>query len=310
MKNLRKKPLTNLLTMQTRRQFLQTGFFAAAAVAFSGKTLYSQTAEKKAAITLALQTYTLRQLPAENRPISFEEGIKITRAAGIDEVEIAGGNFWSWTNDHKRTVALNAEERKKIQSVLGENGVRAVSLGGSQGSPEDFDFAKELGLQFLQGEPPLEQLVQVSKRAEEYGIRYSLHNHAYPTRYWDYRETLKRVQDCSPALGICPDTGHFIRSGFDPVEVIRACKGRIVSVHLKDLNGTNPGNDPEVRGQLRDVAWGTGEGQAEAVLKELAAQNFVGPVIIEYDHVYSDGNVAEIKKCAEFFRKIAGGTAG
>ena len=282
--------------MTTRRQFLQTGLLATAAAICSGQRLFAQAEQKK--ITLALQTYTLRKF-------NFEELIKKTREAGIDEVEIAGGNTW-WDGERRRSVALNAEERKRLRSILEENGIRAVSLGGSQGAPEDFDFAKEMGLQFLQGEPPVDKLVEVSKRAEEYSIRYSLHNHAKPTKYWDYRETVKRVQDCAPALGICPDTGHFIRSGFDPVEVIRAFKGRMVSVHLKDLDGINPEADPEIQKKLRDVAWGTGKGQTEAVLKELISQRFIGPIIIEYDHIYEDGNVADIKKCAEFFRKIVG----
>lgn len=292
--------------MTTRRQFLQAGLCAAAAT-FSGSALFSQTRAKKAAFTLALQTYTLRNF-------KFDELIKITRLTGIDEVEIAGGNTW-WDGERKRSVALNAEERRRLQTVLEENNVRAVSLGGSPGTSEDFDFAKEFGLQFLQGEPPVDKLVEVSRRAAEYGIRYSLHNHAFDSRYWDYRETLKRVLDCDPALGICPDTGHFIRSGFDPLEVIHACKGRMVSVHLKDLNGVVLLKDVEDleqaerkkrQGGFRDVAWGTGEGQVAAVLKELISQGFKGPVVIEYDHIYPDGNVADVQKCAEFFKKVVG----
>jgi sugar phosphate isomerase/epimerase len=278
---------------------LQTGLIAAAAVVLPNHRLLAEPSAEKRLPTLAMQTYTLRKF-------NFDELIEITRETGFDEVEIAGGNTWSWTNDNRRSVTLNADERKQVRSLLEENGVRAISLGGSQGTPQDFEFAKEFGLQFLQGEPPVEKLVEVSKRAEEYGIRFALHNHAKPTRYWDYQETLKRVQDCSPALGICPDTGHFIRSGFDPLEVVRAFKGRMVSVHLKDLDGTNPESDPEIQQKLRDVAWGTGKGQAEAVLKELMEQNFTGPVILEYDHIYPDGNVADVRKCAECFRKIVG----
>lgn len=277
--------------MTTRRQFLQTGLVAVTAL--SGKGLFAQ---QKASLTLAMQTYTLRKF-------DFEEVLKKTREAGINEIEIAGGNTW-WNGEKKRSVALNAEQRKRLRAVLEENEIRAISLGGSQGTPEDFEFAKEMKLQFLQGEPPVDKLIEVSKRAEEYGIRFSLHNHAKATRYWNYRETLTRVKDCAPALGICPDTGHFIRSGFDPLEVVRAFKGRMVSVHLKDLDGDNPNGDPEIQKKLRDVAWGTGKGQVEAVLKELINQGFAGPIVLEYDHIYEDGNVADVKKCADFFQKV------
>lgn len=278
--------------MTTRRQFLQAGLASVAAL--SGCRLFAQTGQKK--ITLALQTYTLRKF-------DFAELIKKTREAGIDEVEIAGGNTW-WNGESQRSVTLTADERKRLRSVLEEHRIRAVSLGGSRGTPEDFEFAKEMKMDFLQGEPPLDQLVEVSKRAEEYGIRFALHNHAKPTAYWDYRENLKRVRDCTPALGFCPDTGHYIRSGFDPLQVVKDMKGRLVSVHMKDLNGVNPDADPQVK--LQDVAWGTGKGQPEAVLKELMNQGFAGPVIIEYDHIYDDGNVADVKECADFFRKFAG----
>ena len=258
-------------------------------------------------MTLAVQLWTLRKF-------DYLERIRLTKEAGIYEIEISGG-ISKQGEPGKRALALNAEERKEMRKVLADTGVRAISLGGSQGTSEDFDFAKEFGLQFLQGEPPVDKLLEVSKRAEEYGIRYSLHNHAFDSRYWDYRETLKRVQDCSPALGICPDTGHFIRSGFDPLEVVRACKGRMVSVHLKDLNGVvllkdvenlEPAERKKLQGGFRDVAWGTGKGQVEAVLKELMSQGFKGPIIIEYDYLYDDGNVADIKKCAEFFKKVVG----
>jgi len=282
--------------MTTRRQFLQTGLVAATVATFpAGAVLLSQTPEKKAAMTLALQTYTLRRF-------DFDDIIKKTQEIGINEVEIAGGH--SFAGESKRSVTLNAEERKHLRSLLTDHDIRAISLGGCQGTSQEFDFAKEMGLQFLQGEPPLEQLVDVSNQAEEYGVHFALHNHAKPTRYWDYQENLKRVKDCAPALGFCPDIGHYIRSGFDPLQVIRDMKGRMVSVHLKDLDGTNPQADPDVK--LQDVAWGTGKGQAEAILKELMNQGFTGPVIIKYDHIYNDGNVAEVKKCAEFFRKIIG----
>ena len=304
--------------MTTRRQFLQAGLATVAAFALPGKMLLAETSPKRAKFTLALQTWTLRNF-------DFEQAVKITKAAGIDEIEIAGSNNWGWRPEgdgrRGRSVDLNAEERRTLRSILNDNGVRAVSLGGAQGTVQDFEFAKEMGMDFLQGEPRhprqqgepwnhqgrlVELLITVSKRAEEYGMRYAVHNHAYDSIYWDYRQNLEWVKDCSPALGFCPDTGHYIRSGFCPVCVVSAFKERLVSVHMKDLSGTNLRNTEEGRRGLRDVAWGTGYGQVEAILKELTDQEFTGPVIIEYDHIYPDGNVGDVNKNAEFFRKFVG----
>ena len=265
------KPLAILFTMTTRRQFLQTGLLAAATVAFSRPTLFAET--EKPLIRLAIQTWTFRLF-------DLEEAIQKAAQAGINEVEIAGGTTFG--GQQKRTSTFDAGEKKRLKAILEENNVRAISLGGCRGLPGEFEFAKEMGLQFLQGEPPLDTLVEVSRRAEEYGIRFALHNHAKPNPYWDYREILKRLDDCSPAMGFCPDTGHNIRSGLDPLEVIRGLKGRLVSVHLKDLNDVNPEARPEVR--LHDVPWGTGTGQIEAILNELKDQKFTGPMVIEYEH--------------------------
>ena len=281
--------------MTTRRQFLQTGFFAAAAVAFSKPKLFAQTPPTAGpSIRLAVQTWTFRLF-------DLEEAIRKTREAGIDAVEIAGGTTFG--GQQRRSSTFNAGERRRLRAILEEHGVQAVSLGGCRGTPEEFEFAEKMGLQFLQGEPPFDTLVEVSKRAEEYGIRFSLHNHPKPSSHWDYREILKRLDDCSPAMGFCPDTGHMIRSGLDPLQAIRDLKGRIVSVHLKDLNGVNPEGVPGV--PLHDVPWGTGAGQVEAVLNELMNQKFTGPAIIEYEHNW-ENSLPEIKQCVEFFRKITG----
>jgi sugar phosphate isomerase/epimerase len=196
---------------------------------------------------------------------------------------------------------MTADERKRIKEVLAENSVKAVSLGGSQGTTEDFDFAADMGLLRLQGEPPFEKLVEISERAEKYKVQFTLHNHAKPNKYWNYQETLKRLDGCTSWIGFCPDTGHMIRSGIDPLVAIKALKGRIYEVHLKDLNDL-PSEKVQSK-DLHDVPWGTGQGQVEAILRELQEQKSSATVIIEYEYDWDD-NLAAVTECAEFFRKI------
>ncbi|MDR1959240.1 MAG: sugar phosphate isomerase/epimerase [Planctomycetaceae bacterium] len=287
--------------MITRRNFLKGSSFGAGILVlentFSQRRMIAkehQASWEKANLKLTIQTWSFRLF-------DIEEGLKKTHEAGVGFVEIAGGIKIKGQN--KRAVAMTDEERKWFRSVAEENQVKAVSLGGNQGTRQEFDFAAELGLAVMQGEPPFDRLVEVSGLAEEYQIHFALHNHATPNRYWNYKETLKRLDGCSPWLGFCPDTGHMMRSGIDPLTAVRDLKGRIFSIHLKDLNDTNR-LDTEKK-ELYDVPWGTGKGQVEAILHELAAQKVRGPVIIEYEYKWED-NVSEIAECVKFFNKVIG----
>jgi len=282
-----------------RRIFLCNGLFYSGALLLSPlcRNVFAEQGTltipgSKTAIMLAVQTWTFREF-------DIDEGIRKIHQAGVEFAEISGGITVKGTK--KRASQMTADEKKWLRGVMEENHVCAVSLGGCQGTVEEFDFATEMGLRFLQGEPPVEKLVEVSKRAEKYGIKFSLHNHPKPSRYWDYRESLKRIQDCTPWLGFCPDTGHMIRSGIDPLQAIRDLKGKIISMHLKDLDTLNneaavPPTNPH------DVPWGTGVGQVETILKELESQAFQGPVMIEYEYHWAD-NLEEVTQCAAFFQK-------
>ncbi|MDR1269460.1 MAG: sugar phosphate isomerase/epimerase [Planctomycetaceae bacterium] len=243
-------------------------------------------------LSLAVQTWTFRLF-------DLDVGIRKIHEAGVGLAEISGGIQIS--GQKKRASAMTAEERKQIKNVFAENKVKPISLGGCQGTPEEFDFASEMGMLRLQGEPPFEKLVEISERAEKYKIQFTLHNHAKPNKYWNYKETLQRLNGCSSWLGFCPDTGHMIRSGIDPLVAIKELKGRIFAVHLKDLNDISTPELP--KNNLHDVPWGTGQGQVEAILRELSAQKKDITVIIEYEYDW-ENNLPAVTQCAAFFRKI------
>ncbi|MDR2706368.1 MAG: sugar phosphate isomerase/epimerase [Planctomycetaceae bacterium] len=247
-------------------------------------------------LILAVQTWTFRLF-------DLDVGIRKIHEAGVRFAEIAGGIQLS--GQKKRASAMTVEERKRIKEVLAENNVQAVSLGGCQGTTEEFDFAADMGLLRLQGEPPFDKLVEISERAEKYKIQFTLHNHAKPNKYWNYKETLQRLDGCSSWLGFCPDTGHMIRSGIDPLVAIKELKGRIFAIHLKDLNDIATTDSPPKN--LHDVSWGTGKGQVEAILHELLAQKKNITVIIEYEYDW-ENNLHAVTECVAFFQKIVSPT--
>ncbi|MCH9845838.1 MAG: sugar phosphate isomerase/epimerase [Alphaproteobacteria bacterium] len=71
---------------------------------------------------------------------------------------------------------------------------------------------------------------------EEYGLIPAIHPHA--GGYMDFLPEIERLLDETDEtiLKICPDTGHCIYAGFDPLPFMQKHMGRISYVHFKDIN--------------------------------------------------------------------------
>jgi len=202
-------------------------------------------------------------------------------------------------------VAMTKPQRNLIRTLLADNDMALPSFGGVDITSQAMEFALDMGIGTLMAEPPYEQLPEVDKLAQEYGVNVAIHNHPAtselypaPSLYADYRVTLERLKDLSPRIGVCLDTGHFRRSGFDPVDAVRALKGRIITVHLKDLSKKEPGPD------CYDVPWGTGVCNIASVLAELRKQHFRGSIFAEYEHFRED-TLMELGECARYFNDQA-----
>jgi len=120
----------------------------------------------------------------------------------------------------------------------------------------------------------------------------AIHNHPQPSHYWNPDTVLEAIGHRSPLLGACADTGHWVRSGIDPVEAVQKLKGRILCLHFKDLAAKAAGS--------HDVPWGTGVGQVKEVLAQLKSQGFQGTFAVEYEHNW-ENSVPEIAACAKYF---------
>ena len=99
---------------------------------------------------------------------------------------------------------------------------------------------------------------------------------------------LEALKGRSKRIGACPDIGHWLRSGLDPVESLRKLDGKIYNIHFKDLN---------IKGvrEAHDVIWGTGILNMEAFLKELKRQKYKGPITIEYEYNWKN-SVPDIRE--------------
>jgi sugar phosphate isomerase/epimerase len=182
--------------------------------------------------------------------------------------------------------------------------VKAVNYG-VVGLPNDevecrkvFAFAKQLGLYAVTTEAGEQAMDLVERLAKEYDMRVAIHNHPRQPnnanyKHWDPQFVLGLVQNRDRRLGACADTGHWTRSGLKPVEALRILQGRIVSVHMKDLNEFKPSG--------HDVPFGTGVSDVAGVLDELKRQGFDGNVSLEYEYNW-DHSVPEIAQCIGFVR--------
>lgn len=188
---------------------------------------------------------------------------------------------------------------KKVQARLKEADVQAISYGVVRLKDEaearkSFEFAKKMGIKTITAEPPQDAMKMVDKLANEYEINVAIHNHPKPSHYWSPETVLEAIKGCGKRVGACADTGHWTRSGLDPLECLKKLDGHVLACHFKDLNEKSP--------KAHDVVWGQGVNQAKALLEELRRQKFAGPLMIEYEHNWGKA-MPELKECIRFFRK-------
>jgi sugar phosphate isomerase/epimerase len=203
----------------------------------------------------------------------------------------------SW--DHN----ASPETIEKVKARLAQFKIKPVNYGVVQ-IPKDeaearkiFDFAKALGLRAVTTES-VEAIDTIEKLVKEYDIMVGFHDHPKRAddpgyRMWDPNYVLSVVKDRDARIGSCADTGHWLRSGLNPVDCLRILKGRIISSHLKDLNEMGMG--------AHDVPYGTGVADVPAILKELRDQNFDGNLSIEYEYHWENSS-PEVAQCIGFVR--------
>ena len=200
---------------------------------------------------------------------------------------------------------MNPAQRQQVKQMLKDAGITLVNYGvvGLTNDEQDcrkvFDFAKDMGIETIVSEPPEDAFKLIDRLCQEYQIGVAVHNHPKPTHYWNPNTVMKVCRGRSKWIGACADTGHWTRSGIDPLRAVQMLgrAGRIRSFHFKDLNEFG------VRG-AHDVPWGTGVSKAREILAELAKQGFEGVFSIEYEYNW-DNSVPEIRKCVEWFRRTS-----
>jgi len=153
-----------------------------------------------------------------------------------------------------------------------------------------FEFAKAAGIRILSADPAPEAFASLDELVREFDIRIAIHNHGPRHRYNKVIDVLQAIEKHDERIGACADLGHFIRSGEKPVEVIRALKGRLYGIHLKDFQ--------DMQEKTKGVILGKGHLDVPAVFAALDQVGFPadGALSLEYEENPKDP-LADIREC-------------
>ena len=256
---------------------------------------------------LAIHAYTFRKF-------SIFQCIDKTAALGLKYMSLSGSVSLDGTNSLP-TVKLSDQDAAAIREAAAAKGIKLVNIGVVTLPPNEaesrkvFEFARKMGIDTLVAEPEPAALDTVEKLCKEYNIKVAIHDHPKPSHYWNPDTVLEAVKGRTPLMGSCADTGHWLRSGLDPVECLKKLEGRVICLHFKDLVPDRPGSEDasaankEKKSQARamhDVPWGTGVGNVKAQMAELKRQHFHGAFGVEYEYHW-ENSMPEIAECVKFF---------
>lgn len=252
------------MSQMNRRRFLATGLAAAGAAVLARPSLSAFAQEE---FPLGSQSYSFRTF-------SFEGAIAELKKIGLNQMEFFSGHIPTNADDETMASVLATLEAEGIEvPCFGVEGFGPIA----EANRAKFEFGQRLGIDMFTANPDPRSFDNLEELTEEFGIGIAIHNHGPGARYDKVADTLSAVEGRNPHIGACVDTGHVIRSGEVPHEVIRALGDRVLSVHLKDW--THGGAEQIV---------GEGDMDLIEVVRALRDINFNGPIMLEYEESPED----------------------
>lgn len=242
------------------------------------------------------------------RNVTIFEALDKIAATGLSYAELFG---WQKLNPANPAITLerglSKTLRKDLKNKADDLGVRLIGAYARLKDPDMakamFELAAEMKFEMIVGEPEGEMLDVVEGLTEEFGVDLAMHNHPKPSPYWNPDVGLAALKGRSKRMKLCCDTGHWCRSGLDPVQVLSKVAPRVKSFHLKDL---------EAFGVLKseDAIWGQGECRIAGILAEVKKQGIQRPYFsIEWERNTSEPLETYAKSIA-YFEEVAGKLLG
>lgn len=275
-----------------RRSLLTTGAAAFVAPLFelaraSGRGASSP--DSRPWFPLGIQSYSLRHFDAQG-------ALERAQALGLNYIEFYPGPQLPPDSD---TAALAELKKSARRHDLALSAFGVVPFSGDRAANRRFfELANVLNIRNLTADPAPDSFESLDELVAEFGIRVAIHNHGPGHRYDKIADVAKAVADHHPWIGACVDTGHFIRSGEDPVQAVRDLGPRVFGVHLKDF--------AEEQARTKGVLLGAGHLDVKGLLRGLDAIDFPtdGALSIEYEEQPEDP-MADLERCVAIATEAA-----
>jgi sugar phosphate isomerase/epimerase len=247
---------------------------------------------------VAVQCWTFRKF-------TFAQTIQQVKELGVKYLEAypgqkLGGDDPNAIFNYDMSDENIAFAKKKLE----EGGIKIVSFGvvSFENTPSAmkkvFDFAKTMGIQTIVTEPSNDDFSLLEKMVKEYGINIAIHNHPDPSKYAKPEVVLDHITGLDARIGSCGDTGHWLRTSVNPLDALKLLSGRMIELHLKDLNEFG-------KKEAYDVPFGSGVAGIQDILAELTLQNFRGYLVVEHENPKEVDNPSpSIRKGLEYIDGI------
>lgn len=247
---------------------------------------------------VAVQCWTFRKF-------TFMETLKKVEELGVKYLEAYPGQKLG-ADDPEAVFNYNMSDENiaLVKAALKKHNIKLVNFGvvGFENSPEAtkkvFEFAKKMGIETIVTEPGYDDYSNIQKMVKEYGIKVAIHNHPEPSKYARPETVLKNIKDLDIRIGAAGDTGHWLRTGVNPIDALKLLTGRVINIHLKDLDAFG-------KKEAEDVPFGSGVANIHDILAELTVQNYRGYLVVEHERNSEAENPSpSIKKGLDYLNSI------
>lgn len=270
----------------SRREFLQWTAATAGVAAISPVIGLAADSDPYGGFKMSIQSYSLRGFDGKT---------------AMQHSQKLGLKYWESFRNHV-PMDTAPEKVEAMKAQLKEHGITLLAFGvegfnDNEGAARKaFDFAKAMGVMSISADPKKDKATfdLLDKLVAEYDIAIAIHNHGPKASYDKVTDVQTWVKDRHPKIGACVDTGHYLRSDEDPVEVIEKLGKRVFGVHLKDVKNL-PG------GGKKFTILGEGDLRLADCLKALKKLDYKYSLSLEYEE-NPQNPIADIELCLKAVR--------